>query len=245
MLDAGARPAGALSDTLTELVDEGHPRRGLHRRPQVLQRSRPLRRNGIRSASSSSASPSRTWSPRRRVSPRPAYFPTWRRSPRSWRCCAASRSAPTSPTPRLPVRLIGHHAGITLGFYGTSHHATEDLAIMRAIADLSVVAPADAASARSRAPGDSGHRTADLLPHRPRSRSAGLSDELTFELGKAVAHDAGRTSRSSRRGQWFIPRSQAASALRAEGRSVGVLDMHTVKPIDARRAHGARARAHS
>jgi hypothetical protein len=36
----------------------------------------------------------------------------------------------------LPVRLVGHHAGITLGFYGTSHHATEDLAIMRAIAGL-------------------------------------------------------------------------------------------------------------
>lgn len=41
-----------------------------------------------------------------------------------------------------PVRLIGHHPGIALGFYGTSHHATEDLAIMRSIADLTVVAPA-------------------------------------------------------------------------------------------------------
>ena len=29
----------------------------------------------------------------------------------------------------LPVRLIGHHTGISLGFYGTSHHATEDIAI--------------------------------------------------------------------------------------------------------------------
>lgn len=44
---------------------------------------------------------------------------------------------------RLPVRLIGHHAGISLGFYGTSHHATEDLAIARSIANLTVVAPAD------------------------------------------------------------------------------------------------------
>jgi transketolase len=37
----------------------------------------------------------------------------------------------------------GHHAGIALGFYGTSHHATEDIAAMRSIADLTVVAPAD------------------------------------------------------------------------------------------------------
>lgn len=45
---------------------------------------------------------------------------------------------------RLPVRLIGHHAGIALGFYGTSHHATEDLAIMRSMANMTVLAPADA-----------------------------------------------------------------------------------------------------
>src|SRR3990170_4369708 len=42
-----------------------------------------------------------------------------------------------------PVRLVGHHTGISLGFYGTSHHATEDIATMRSIADLSVVSPAD------------------------------------------------------------------------------------------------------
>ena len=29
--------------------------------------------------------------------------------------------------PGLPVRILAHHAGISLGFYGTSHHATEDL----------------------------------------------------------------------------------------------------------------------
>src|SRR3954471_15015036 len=46
----------------------------------------------------------------------------------------------------LPVRLVGHHSGITLGFYGTSHHATEDLAIMRSMARLTVIAPADSAS---------------------------------------------------------------------------------------------------
>ena len=44
---------------------------------------------------------------------------------------------------RLPVRLIGHHTGISLGFYGTSHHATEDISTTRAIAGLTVVSPAD------------------------------------------------------------------------------------------------------
>ena len=42
-----------------------------------------------------------------------------------------------------PVRLIGHHTGISLGFYGTSHHATEDIGTMRSIADLDIVSPCD------------------------------------------------------------------------------------------------------
>lgn len=52
--------------------------------------------------------------------------------------------------PGLPVRLIGHHSGITLGFYGTSHHATEDMAIMRSIPGMVVIAPAEAPSLATR-----------------------------------------------------------------------------------------------
>ena len=59
-------------------------------------------------------------------------------------CCEQIRTDVAYTNQR--VRLIGHHAGITLGFYGTSHHTTEDLAVMRSIAGLTVVAPADAAS---------------------------------------------------------------------------------------------------
>jgi transketolase len=41
---------------------------------------------------------------------------------------------------------LGHHAGISLGYYGTSHHATEDIGIMRSIANLKIICPADAYS---------------------------------------------------------------------------------------------------
>lgn len=49
----------------------------------------------------------------------------------------------------MPVRILAHHAGVSLGFYGTSHHAIEDLAVMRAIPGLDVTAPCDAASTRA------------------------------------------------------------------------------------------------
>lgn len=44
---------------------------------------------------------------------------------------------------QLPVRVLAHHAGISMGFYGTSHHAVEDIAITRAIGRLTVVSAAD------------------------------------------------------------------------------------------------------
>src|SRR5699024_10346206 len=43
----------------------------------------------------------------------------------------------------MPVRLLGHHSGMSMGFYGTSHHSLEDLSAMRTIADLTVVCAAD------------------------------------------------------------------------------------------------------
>jgi transketolase len=48
----------------------------------------------------------------------------------------------------MPVRVLSHHAGVSMGFYGTSHHAVEDLAITRAMAGLMVAAPCDANSIR-------------------------------------------------------------------------------------------------
>jgi transketolase len=43
----------------------------------------------------------------------------------------------------LPVRLVGRLSGLAMGFFGTSHHAVEDIAIARTIANMTVVAPAD------------------------------------------------------------------------------------------------------
>ena len=51
--------------------------------------------------------------------------------------------------PQLPVRVMAHHAGISMGFYGTSHHAVEDIAVTRSIAGMAVMAPCDAASVRA------------------------------------------------------------------------------------------------
>jgi transketolase len=51
--------------------------------------------------------------------------------------------------PNLRVRMIGTHSGIAMGFYGTSHHCNEDIGLLRAIANLAVMAPCDANAIRA------------------------------------------------------------------------------------------------
>ncbi|MBA6436709.1 transketolase family protein [Streptomyces sp. GMR22] len=133
---------------------------------------------------------------------------------------------------RLPVRLIGHHAGITLGFYGTSHHATEDLAITRSIAGLTVIAPSDTAALAAALRATVDHpgpvyfrigrgRDPDVYP-------AGTD----LEIGKAVEHGTGSDLTLIATGSMVHPALRAAAALTEDGYGVGVLDMHTVKPLD-------------
>ena len=133
----------------------------------------------------------------------------------------------------MPVRLIGTHTGIAFGFYGTSHHATEDLAIMRSIADLNVVAPADgnqfAAALRA---------VVDLEEPVYFRIGRGRDPEVygadaPFELGKAIVHSSGTDLTLIATGSMVHPTLQAAADLTAAGVSVGVIDMHTIKPLDA------------
>lgn len=131
----------------------------------------------------------------------------------------------------LPVRLIGHHAGITLGFYGTSHHATEDLAIMRSIAGLAVVAPADATALAAALRATVDH-DGPVYFRIGRGRDPVVYERLDFELGKAIPHGSGADLSIVATGSMVYPSLAAAEALRDRGYSVGVLDVHTVKPLD-------------
>lgn len=132
---------------------------------------------------------------------------------------------------RQPVRLIGHHSGITLGFYGTSHHATEDLAITRSIAGLSVVAPADSTSmaAAFRATVD---HDGPIYFRIGRGRDPQVYETVDFTLGKAIPHGVGADLTIIATGSMVHDSLAAAATLREDSHSVGVLDMHTIKPLD-------------
>jgi transketolase len=156
-------------------------------------------------------------------------------------CCEQIRTDVAYPG--LPVRLIGHHAGITLGFYGTSHHATEDLAIMRSLAGLAVVAPADghALAAALRATVD---HSGPIYFRIGRGRDPEVyADGIDFQLGKAIVHGSGSDLTLIATGSSVHPSLEAATRLRERGLSVGVIDFHTVKPLDEAAVLAAAARS--
>lgn len=133
---------------------------------------------------------------------------------------------------KLPVRLIGHHAGISLGFYGTSHHATEDIAITRSIAGLTVIAPADGEQLKAAI-----HAANDwpepIYFRIMRGRDPDVYGEKPeFQIGKAIGHGQGSDLTIVATGSTLHPSLEAAKALREKGHSVGVVDMHTLKPLD-------------
>lgn len=131
-----------------------------------------------------------------------------------------------------PVRIIGHHTGVSLGFYGTSHHATEDISTMRAIADLTVVSPADGPqlAAAIKASVD---WPEPIYFRIGRGRDPNIyEDDTPFTFGKAVVHGIGEDLTIIACGLPVHPSLEAAKRLTAKGLSVGVIDMATIKPID-------------
>lgn len=135
--------------------------------------------------------------------------------------------------PKLNVKICATHAGLTVGEDGASHQAIEDMAIMRALPNMTVVNPADAVS------------TAKLLdlaaamygPVYVRLGRMGVpvnySEDTVFELGKANEIKAGTDVTIIATGVMVAEAIEAAAVLTEKGISARVLDMHTIKPIDA------------
>jgi transketolase len=135
--------------------------------------------------------------------------------------------------PGMPVRILAHHSGMSLGYYGSSHHALEDLAAMRAVADLTVACAADGNQLRAmlraslEVPG-----AMYLRLGRGRDPEVYPTVPEDFEFGRAVQHRDGLDATIIATGSELHPVLAAAQLLSERGLSVRVLDMHTIKPLD-------------
>jgi transketolase len=133
------------------------------------------------------------------------------------------------------LKLCGSHAGISIGEDGPSQMALEDLAMMRAILTSTVLYPSDAVSAEQavRLAADH-HGIAYIRTSRPKTPVIYSSDER-FEIGRAKVvrqSDADKITIVGA-GVTLFEALAAYDQLKAEGVSVRVIDIFSVKPVDA------------
>ncbi len=136
--------------------------------------------------------------------------------------------------PHLNVKIGATHAGITVGEDGASHQCLEDIALMRAIPGMTVIVPADDTEARAAV-----HAAVDYGgPVYLRFGRAGvpvINDPATykFEMGKGVLLREGTDVTIVATGITVAASLDAAEELAKEGISAEVINIHTIKPLDA------------
>ncbi len=134
--------------------------------------------------------------------------------------------------PQLNVKVIASHGGLEVGWDGPTHQGIEDLAIMRAIPNMVVVAPADAVAVPPLLRAALEH-DGPLYFRMGRNPIPIVYDEgEVFILGEAVALRQGTDVTLVAAGAMVVHALAAAEILEQDGLDAGVLDMHTIKPID-------------
>ena len=132
-----------------------------------------------------------------------------------------------------PVKLIGISAGVSYGALGTTHHSLHDFAVLRAINNLIIVAPADNFETEQAVR----HAAALDKPVYMRLGKKAMpflnESNLKFEFGKGRIVREGDDLAIIATGETVFPALQAAKALEeSHGIKATVVSMHTVKPLD-------------
>jgi transketolase len=129
------------------------------------------------------------------------------------------------------VKIVAVGGGLAYGALGASHHATEDLAILRALPNMVVVAPGD--------PLEAEQATAAVVRHRGpcylrlgRAGEPAVHTHLGFKLGKAVRVRRGSDLSLIATGGMLAIALEAARLLSQNGLEAALWSMHTLKPLD-------------
>ncbi len=136
--------------------------------------------------------------------------------------------------PHLNVKIGATHAGISVGEDGASHQCNEDLALMRVIPGMTVINPSDDVEAKAAVKAAYaldgpvylrfGRLAVPVINDRP---------DYTFEIGKGVTLRNGTDITILATGLCVSEALCAANRLKEDGIDAGVVNIHTIKPLDA------------
>lgn len=134
---------------------------------------------------------------------------------------------------RLNVKMAGGYAGLSDFADGASHQSVEDLAVMRAVPNITVVAPSDITETQMAVRAIADHDGPVFIRLSREAVPQRFGPDHPFELGKGIVVRDGSDLTLVATGPMLHAVLQAAEILAAQGVQARIIDMHTVKPIDA------------
>lgn len=133
-----------------------------------------------------------------------------------------------------PVKLIGISAGVSYGALGTTHHSLHDYAVLRAINNISIVAPADNFETAEAIKAAAEMQSPVYLRFGKKTMPVNLNPNATdFKIGKGRIIQEGNDLTFIATGEAVLPCVEAAKLLEKEHNiSCKIISIHTIKPLD-------------
>jgi transketolase len=136
--------------------------------------------------------------------------------------------------PKVPVRIVATHAGLTVGEDGASHQMLEDISNMRVLPNMTVIVPADAIEAAAVTRFVAKYDDGPVYVRLARAKfPVILPEDYQFELGKAHVLAEGSDVSVFACGVMVSAAMETREDLAKEGISVEVVNISTIKPLDA------------
>jgi transketolase len=131
-----------------------------------------------------------------------------------------------------PVKIIGSHAGISVGPDGATHQALEDVAITRVLPNMVVICPADSIEAKKATIAMAKNNKPTYMRLGREKTPVITTEESPFEIGKANVLTEGNDVGIIACGQMVYMALQVAKDLKEHKINVRVINCHTIKPLD-------------
>ena len=134
----------------------------------------------------------------------------------------------------VPVKIIGAHAGVSVGPDGATHQALEDIALMRVLPNMIVIVPADSEEARKATLAIAENNKPNYLRLARAKTPVFTTNDTPFEIGKTqiVYETKHPTFGIIACGSLVYQSILAAETLEKEGINISVMNLSTIKPID-------------
>jgi len=131
-----------------------------------------------------------------------------------------------------PVKIIGSHAGVSVGPDGATHQMLEDLALMRALPNMVVIAPCDSVEAEKATLAMAADRRPNYMRLAREKTPIVTTEKTPFEIGKAYVFHEGTDVTIIATGTMTYQAMVAADMLKKDGITAEVVHVPTIKPLD-------------